>query len=113
MVVRRAFALGAARADPSTPPSSCPPPPQNVPCSQIYIPFINWLLCALCLGVVGGFRTSDKLGTAYGISVLADMLLTTTFMRWGIVMGRRSVGALLASKPARGRPAIATSRGTK
>ena len=48
---------------------------------RIYIPIVNWTLAILCLGVVAGFRTSDRLGDAYGISVITDMLLTSIFMR--------------------------------
>lgn len=47
---------------------------------QIYIPAINWALAALCLSVVLAFRDSNVIGDAYGIAVLADMLLTTCFM---------------------------------
>ncbi|EIE24503.1 potassium transporter [Coccomyxa subellipsoidea C-169] len=47
---------------------------------QVYIPLINYLLMALCLIIVGTFQTSTNIGRAYGISVLADMFLTTHFM---------------------------------
>jgi len=46
---------------------------------QIYIPAINWMLATLALGVVGGFRSSDAIGNAYGLAVLTDMLLSTAF----------------------------------
>lgn len=46
---------------------------------QIYVPAINWGLAALAVGVVLAFRSSDRLGNAYGITVLLDMLLTTCF----------------------------------
>jgi K+ transporter len=46
---------------------------------QIYIPAVNWMLAILAIAVVAGFRSSEKLGNAYGITVLLDMLLTTTF----------------------------------
>ncbi|CAK0787458.1 hypothetical protein CVIRNUC_010678 [Coccomyxa viridis] len=47
---------------------------------QVYIPFMNYLLMALCLIITGAFQTSDNIGRAYGLAVLADMLITTHFM---------------------------------
>src|SRR5688500_579184 len=44
---------------------------------QIYIPYINWLLMLLVIGVVLAFRSSTALATAYGISVSATRLLDT------------------------------------
>lgn len=35
---------------------------------QIYIPEVNWILMIFCLGVVVGFRDTDMIGNAYGIS---------------------------------------------
>jgi len=44
---------------------------------QIYIPFVNWLLMLLTLGLVLGFRSSDALSSAYGIAVSGTMVITT------------------------------------
>jgi KUP system potassium uptake protein len=45
---------------------------------QIYIPFVNWgLFVAIVLAVVM-FRSATALGSAYGIAVTMDMLITTT-----------------------------------
>ena len=33
---------------------------------QVYIPFMNYLLMALCLIITGAFQTSDNIGKAYG-----------------------------------------------
>ncbi|XVF21796.1 hypothetical protein REPUB_Repub12eG0120900 [Reevesia pubescens] len=33
---------------------------------QVYIPEINYLLMLACVGVTPGFRTTDKIGNAYG-----------------------------------------------
>lgn len=46
---------------------------------QIYIPAINWLLMAGCLGMVLHFRESTKMEAAFGLSVTLTML-TTTFL---------------------------------
>ena len=44
---------------------------------QVYVPQINWLLAALVLALVFGFRSSDALANAYGIAVAGDMMVTT------------------------------------
>jgi KUP system potassium uptake protein len=44
---------------------------------QIYLPQINALLCIACLALVFGFGSSGALAAAYGLSVSANMLLTT------------------------------------
>ena len=57
---------------------------------QVYVPQVNWLLAALVLALVFGFRSSDALANAYGIAVAGDMMVTTLlvttvavgFWRW-------------------------------
>ena len=45
---------------------------------QVYVPFVNWgLFCGIVVAVVL-FGSSDSLGSAYGITVTIDMLITTT-----------------------------------
>ena len=44
---------------------------------QVYVPQVNWLLAALVLALVFGFRSSDALANAYGIAVAGDMMVTT------------------------------------
>jgi KUP system potassium uptake protein len=44
---------------------------------QIYMPQVNYLLMAACIGLVLYFRSSGKLASAYGLSVSMDMLLTS------------------------------------
>jgi KUP system potassium uptake protein len=44
---------------------------------QLYVPSVNWLLCAGCIGVVLLFRASDKMEAAYGLSITVAMLMTT------------------------------------
>jgi KUP system potassium uptake protein len=44
---------------------------------QIYVPKINLFLLVAVAALVIGFRTSDNLGTAYGIAVTGTMSLTT------------------------------------
>ncbi len=47
---------------------------------QVYIPAVNWLLLALVLALVVGFRSSDALAAAYGIAVAGDLTLTSIMM---------------------------------
>lgn len=49
----------------------------GVQMGQIYVPFINWILLALVVLVVVGFKTSSNLAAAYGIAVTVTMLVTT------------------------------------
>jgi len=44
---------------------------------QLYVPSVNWLLCAGCIGVVLLFRSSDRMEAAYGLSITVAMLMTT------------------------------------
>jgi KUP system potassium uptake protein len=56
---------------------------------QIYLPEVNWVVCALCIGLVLVFRRSSALAAAYGIAVSGTMAITTfaffvvTRRRWG------------------------------
>lgn len=55
---------------------------------QIYVPSVNWILCAATVGLVLAFRSSDALTDAYGIAVAGTMviqtalLVTLLFGRW-------------------------------
>lgn len=51
---------------------------------QIYIPEVNWLLLAIVISVVLGFKTSDNLATAYGLSVSGTMIITT-ILAFGVI----------------------------
>ncbi len=44
---------------------------------QIYMPFVNWMLCIGCIGLVLGFKNSSGLASAYGITVSVTMMVTT------------------------------------
>lgn len=44
---------------------------------QLYVPSINWLLGAGCIGVVLLFQESAKMEAAYGLSITVAMLMTT------------------------------------
>jgi KUP system potassium uptake protein len=66
---------------------------------QLYIPSVNWLLCAGCIVVVLHFEESSKMEAAYGLTIILGMLMSsrllTYFMRikrywppliWGFVV---------------------------
>lgn len=44
---------------------------------QIYIPTLNYTLMVMCLILVGAFRSSAALSSAYGLAVCGDMTMTT------------------------------------
>ncbi|KAF8015070.1 hypothetical protein BT93_H0763 [Corymbia citriodora subsp. variegata] len=47
---------------------------------QVYIPEINYLLMLACVAITLGFRTTEKIGNAYGIAVVFVMTLTSGFL---------------------------------
>ncbi|KAG8370655.1 hypothetical protein BUALT_Bualt13G0005800 [Buddleja alternifolia] len=47
---------------------------------QVYVPEINYLLMLACVCVTLGFRTTEKIGNAYGIAVVFVMTLTSAFL---------------------------------
>ncbi|MBA2736686.1 MAG: KUP/HAK/KT family potassium transporter [Pyrinomonadaceae bacterium] len=47
---------------------------------QLYIPQINWLLLAGCIGVVLFFQESKYMEAAYGLSVTLTMMMTTILL---------------------------------
>jgi KUP system potassium uptake protein len=55
---------------------------------QIYIPAVNWLLCAVVVAAVVGFGSSSELAGAYGVAVTATMMVDTllaffvVYYRW-------------------------------
>ncbi|XP_077229251.1 potassium transporter 5-like [Tasmannia lanceolata] len=47
---------------------------------QVYIPEINYGIMIACVIVTIGFQTTDKIGNAYGIAVVAVMVITTSLL---------------------------------
>ncbi|XP_044501404.1 potassium transporter 5-like [Mangifera indica] len=47
---------------------------------QVYIPEVNYLLMLACVCVTLGFRTTEKIGNAYGIAVVFVMTLTSSLL---------------------------------
>ena len=44
---------------------------------QIYVPFVNWMLCLGVVAVTLVFRSADKLGDIYGVAVTGTFILNT------------------------------------
>jgi KUP system potassium uptake protein len=47
---------------------------------QLYIPSVNWLLLAGCIGVVLYFKKSTAMEAAYGLAITLTMMATTTLL---------------------------------
>jgi KUP system potassium uptake protein len=43
---------------------------------RIYIPEINWILMFLCLVVTAGFRNTNQIGNAYGMTFSLPIVIT-------------------------------------
>ena len=43
--------------------------------NQVYVPAVNWLVCAATIGLVLGFRSSSSITNAYGVGVSVTMLI--------------------------------------
>jgi len=64
---------------------------------QIYVPAANWLLMVGTLLIVVMFKTSDSLGSAYGVAVSGTMLATTILLYF--MLTRRWNWPLVAAVP--------------
>ena len=65
---------------------------------QAYVPSLNWLLCAGCVGVVLYFRESSKMEAAFGLAVTVTMLMTTILLAYYLRLRRAGafwIGLLL------------------
>jgi KUP system potassium uptake protein len=55
---------------------------------QMYIPSINWLLLAGCIGIVVHFEESSRMEHAYGLSIILCMIMTTVLLNFYLIMKR-------------------------
>jgi len=55
---------------------------------QLYIPSINWLLLAGCIGIILYFKESKNMEHAYGLSIILGMMMTTTLLNFYLIMKR-------------------------
>lgn len=58
---------------------------------QLYIPSLNWLLLAGCIGIVLYFRESSNMEAAYGLAIVLCMLMTTTLLNFYLHLKRYNV----------------------
>jgi KUP system potassium uptake protein len=58
---------------------------------QLYIPSLNWLLLAGCIGVVLYFRESSNMEAAYGLAIVLCMLMTTTLLNFYMHLKRYNI----------------------
>jgi KUP system potassium uptake protein len=72
-----------------------PTSPEEI--GQIYVPTANWLLMLGTLLIVVMFKTSDNLGSAYGVAVSGTMLATTVLLYF--LVTRRWHWPLVAAVP--------------
>jgi KUP system potassium uptake protein len=58
---------------------------------QMYIPSVNWLLYAACMGVILYFRESTNMEAAYGLTINMNMIMTTILLFFYMRIKRFSV----------------------
>jgi len=59
---------------------------------QLYIPSVNWLLFAGCVGIVLLFKESSNMEAAYGLTINFDMLMTSTLLVFFMIIKRYTRG---------------------
>ena len=55
---------------------------------QLYIPSLNWLLLAGCIGIVLHFKESSEMEAAYGLAIVLCMIMTTILLNFYMHMKR-------------------------
>ena len=55
---------------------------------QIYIPSVNWILYAACVGVILYFKESTNMEAAYGLTINLNMIMTTILLVFFMVLKR-------------------------
>jgi KUP system potassium uptake protein len=55
---------------------------------QLYIPSVNWMLLAGCVGIVLYFQESSGMEGAYGLAIVLTMLMTTNLLTFYMVIKR-------------------------
>jgi KUP system potassium uptake protein len=63
--------------------------PTNIK-GQLYIPSVNWLLCAGCVAIVLYFQESSRMAAAYGLAIVLTMLMTTSLLTYFMILKRYS-----------------------
>lgn len=55
---------------------------------QVYIPTVNWVLCAGCIGVILFFQHSSNMEGAYGLAIIINMMMTTILLSFYLYLKR-------------------------
>jgi KUP system potassium uptake protein len=62
---------------------------------QIYIPSINWLLLAGCIGIVLYFKKASNMEAAYGLAIVLCMIMTTILLTYFMIIKRVALYIIL------------------
>jgi KUP system potassium uptake protein len=57
---------------------------------QLYIPSVNWLLWAGCIGIVLYFQESSRMEHAYGLTIIIGMLMSSRLLTYYMIIKRYS-----------------------
>lgn len=63
---------------------------------QLYVPSINFILFAGCIGIVLYFRESSRMEAAYGLAIVMTMIMTTIMLGFFMRMKRLPVPLIIA-----------------
>jgi KUP system potassium uptake protein len=55
---------------------------------QLYIPSVNWLLFAGCVGIVLYFKESSGMEAAYGLAIILTMVMTTLLLSYYLYLNK-------------------------
>ncbi len=58
---------------------------------QLYVPSVNWVLLAGCIGITLFFKESSGMEAAYGLAIIITMLSTTTLLSYYLYLRRVSI----------------------
>ncbi len=58
---------------------------------QLYIPSVNWLLFAGCVGIVLYFKESSGMEAAYGLAIILTMVMTTLLLSYYLYLNKFNV----------------------
>ncbi|QRR03169.1 KUP/HAK/KT family potassium transporter [Dyadobacter sandarakinus] len=61
---------------------------------QLYVPSVNWLLLAGCIGVVLYFKESSRMEAAYGLAITLTMVMTTILMSAYLMLRETNKGLI-------------------
>lgn len=63
---------------------------------QLYVPSVNWLLWAGCVGIVLFFQESSHMEAAYGLTIIIGMLMSSRLLTYYMVIKRYTKIAVIS-----------------